>query len=354
MFNREQTNYWQERLAKALYFFLILVAIMILASLVLWLKELVIIFTIATLINYLLDKPVALVEKFSKNRAIAVLINYLIIISVLVLAITKLSPIITEQLSSLRESLPTIQHKIAQLLEQLSQANHFKLSLPQEFDNLNNAHNLVSKTASLVKLSLYGSVYAITSIVIISIASFYMLLDGQKIWSLFLGLFPRKYETHLNEIKHRIDSNLSALITGQFKIASLTAAAMLLTYIAIGNKYAIILGCFQMLEFIPILGTWTAIIPSLIIVAATSSINKAGIALVVYLVYGQIIRDHILAPRIMGNAFGVHPLAVIFGLLISVQIFGIIGIVVGLPIIAVISAIVDYLIKLRELHNFND
>jgi predicted PurR-regulated permease PerM len=180
-----------------------------------------------------------------------------------------------------------------------------------------------------------------------------MLLDGPKIWSLFLGLFPHKYTTHLNEIKHRIDSNLSSLITGQFKIAALTAVTMLITYIAIGNRYAIILACFQMLEFIPILGTWTAIIPSLIIVAATSGINKAVIALIVYLIYGQIIRDHILAPRIMGNAFGVHPLAVIFGLLISVQIFGLVGILVGLPIIGIISATLDYLIKLREMHNFD-
>ena len=354
MRKEDQANYWQERLAKALYFFLILVAVIVLATLVIMLKELVIIFTIATLINYLLDKPVALAEKLTKNRALAVLINYIIIISALVIVIDNLLPVLADQLNSLRDSLPTIQNNITKLLEKLSQSNHINFALPQEIDGLSNAQKLVSKTASLLRVSVYGSVYAITCILITSIASFYMLLDGPKIWSLFLGLFPSKYEVHLNEIKHRIDSNLSSLITGQFKLASLTALTMLLTYLAIGNKYAIILGCFQMLEFIPILGTWTAIIPSLIIVAATSGINKAGIALVVYLIYGQIVRDHILAPRIMGNAFGIHPLAVIFGLLISVQIFGIIGIVVGLPIIGVISATVDYLIKLREMHNFND
>ena len=200
-------------------------------------------------------------------------------------------------------------------------------------------------------ISIVKSVNIITACVLTLIISFYLLLDGERLWQLFAGVFPQHYLKHLIEIKKRIDSNLYSLVVGQFKIAMMTASVMLCTYFFIASKFAILLGSLQMLEFIPILGTWTAIIPSILIVLATSGQTKAIIAASVYLIYTQIIRDHIIAPRIMGSAFGIHPLVVIFGLLIGIQIFGLIGIVVSLPIIAIASAVVDYLIKFKDTSN---
>lgn len=355
---------WTNRAARALTIVLYLLILITFIALGLMLKDLLRLFVFGLLINYLLSKPVKFLTKFTKLKGIAIFFCLSTIITFFILLINWLYPIFREQCSGLSSSLPQLVIYIRDLLDNTQISGNIQTLLKMILDILvNNQHSFADVVSTLgnnfgyanfyqlFSTSIVKSINIITECILTLIISFYLLLDGERLWQLFTNLFPKPYIQHLTEIKKRIDYNLYSLVIGQFKIASMTATVMLATYFLIANKFAILLGALQMLEFIPILGTWTAIVPSIIIIFSTSGQSKAIIAASVYLIYTQIIRDHIIAPRIIGSAFGVHPLVVVFGLLIGIQIFGLIGIVVSLPIIAISSAIVDYLIKLKDSGN---
>ncbi len=354
---------WQERSAKVTTIFFSLLIFAAFIALGLLFKDLVKLFIFGLMINYLLSNPVRLLTKLIRIRALAIFTSFAAIITFFFVIGSSLSPVFTEQSEGLSQSLPYIKTQIHNFLENSSLSAE-KLQISREImDTLDSSEetNLFTDFISLlsnnfgengfyqiISSSLQTSINVLTGFVLTMIISFYLLLDGERLWNLFVSIFPKKQEKHFAQIKTRIDSNLYGLIVGQFQIALLTAGVMLITYIFLGNQFALLLGSLQMLEFIPILGTWVAIVPSILIVLTTSGTQKAIIAASIYLVYTQIIRDQIIAPRIMSAAFGIHPLMVIFGLLISIQIFGLVGLVVGLPIIAIISAVVDYLILFKD------
>lgn len=335
---------WQERSAKLMYVCLILAILALFVVLGLVLKDLLFIFIFALSINYLLAKPVNFLSKYIHNRAIAILLVLISIISLLVFIVSSIYPVLETQIINFQEVLPSIIDKVQIISNNFSEniGIHFNLitELQSFIDDLNKKN--------LILGSFKHSIYLITVLVMITIVSFYLLLDGNKAWTLFTELFPQKFKENLTEVKRRIDSNLNSLILGQFKVASITSSVMFITYCAIGSRFAILLGLLQMLEFIPIFGTWTAFIPAIIIITATSGVGKATIVATIYLIYSQVIRDHFIVPRIMGDAFGIHALAVILGLSLGFKAFGMIGIIVALPLIGIASAIIHYLIDRRS------
>jgi predicted PurR-regulated permease PerM len=124
---------------------------------------------------------------------------------------------------------------------------------------------------------------------------------------------------------------------------------MLITYVVLNVPFALVLGLVQLLEILPVIGTWTAFVPCLIIVSFTTSVNKGLVALAVYIFYTQIIRDNFVAPRILGDNLGFHPLAIIISLMVGAKLGGIAGIILALPVLALITSIVDYNLELADL-----
>ena len=115
------------------------------------------------------------------------------------------------------------------------------------------------------------------------IISFYLLVDGKRVWELFLTPFDGKLKDHLINVKKKIDNGLYAFIIGQFQIASLTTVVMLSTYFILKVPFALVLGLAQMLEMLPVIGTWTAIVPAIIIVGFSTTFTKALIVFIVYM-----------------------------------------------------------------------
>lgn len=354
---------WQERAAKVITIFFSLLIFAAFVTLCLFLKDLVKLFVFGLMINYLLSNPVRLLTKVIKLRPLAIFITFFVIIGFFFIVGNNLYPIFEEQRQELAQSLPHIKTQIYNFLERADlppEQFRFSQELMNALDATKETNLLIDFIALLsnnfgengfyqiVSVSLLKSIDILTGFILTILISFYLLLDGDRLWNLFVNAFPKDYEKHLAKIKIRIDANLYSLVVGQFQIATLTASVMLITYMFLANQFALLLGSLQMLEFIPILGTWVAIIPSILIVLTTSGSTKAIIAASVYLIYTQIIRDYFIAPRIMSSAFGIHPLIVVFGLLIGVQIFGLVGIVISLPIIAIMSAIIDYLFLFKD------
>lgn len=349
--------------SKALHMVLILlwIALIYIVTKVLGLfSEITVSFAIAFFINYLLSRPVEFITKFIKIRVISIVIIYLAFIAILSTIIYYLIPALAGQVTALQLSLPSILDKFDFCLFEVNkflQAN-YQVSIPNlfadkehlvnnfiEFITKLNLSDLGATAATLLGKSLTVIIYGFLTLIL----SFYLLADGQRAWDLFLIPFSDKIVRHLNAIKKKIDSCLYAYIVGQFQIATLTSLVMMVCYVILGVPYALLLALLQMLEVVPLIGTWAAIVPSLIIVFITSGAQNALIALIVYLIYSQIIRDNFVAPKIMGKALGFHPLGIMLAIIIGAKVGGLIGVIFALPILATISSVIDYNIEQARL-----
>jgi predicted PurR-regulated permease PerM len=323
-------------------------------------QEVALAFFVAILINYLLSRPVTFITSFVKSRLAAVLIIYLSFISSTIFIIYSLSPAIAQQIIALRNAMPYLIENLDKFLIEANNYLYLKYQIQIPIEKLDTNELLNQLLSILAKFNLiqvgdtlgallFSSVNVILFIVLTTILSFYLLVDGDRAWHLFLIPFSPKVTRHLKNIKAKIDALLFAYIVGQFQIASLTSLVMLTCYFILGIPYALLFAFAQMLEIIPVIGTWTAIIPCVSIIFLTSGGSKALIVTIVYLIYTQFVRDNFVAPRIMGDALGLHPLAIILAIIIGAKTQGVFGIIFALPILAMCNAVIDYFAELNRL-----
>lgn len=350
---------WQKRVYQLVFFCLVGVIFFFLLKLGKTFEEILVSFSLAIVLNYLLAKPVELLTRFIHFRFLSVMIILLSFISGIALGGFYLFPIIGTQLQALQNALPKLLINIYEALENLNLfLANYQLHIPIEEINKAQVLNSALESFKLVELSDFGqfagsiflsSVTVIIYMIITTVLTIYLLVDGNRVWQMFLSPFSKRLKTHFQEIKKRVDGNMYAFVFGQFQIASLTTFVMLTTYVILGIPYGILLGLIQMLEVLPILGTWMAIVPCIIIIIFSSGLSKGLIALVVYLIYTQFVRDNIVAPRIMGSAIGFHPVAIIFGLFIGAKIGGAIGIVLALPALTIIGSTIGHFSEMNRL-----
>jgi predicted PurR-regulated permease PerM len=351
----------KNRILQLVYILLIIIILGIFLKIAASLKELFLSFAVALLFNYFLTKPIDFLTRYIRSRFLAVFIIYMSFLIGLGFLLSLLIPALTNQSYVLQNSLPDFFNNLNIFLIDLKTTlakyninlsiNTEAQSIEEMAENLGsiipqiNSLKIGNITSFIVSSSLSAAVYFILTFIL----SFYLLVDGKRAWELFLKSFPSRMKFHLECIKIKVDRCLFALLIGQVEIASLTTIVMLITYLALNIPYGLLLGLLQLLEIIPVVGTWTAIIPCIIIILFTSGISKGLIAFGIYLFYTQIIRDNFIAPKIMGTNLGYHPLSIICAMVLGAQFGGIAGIIIALPVLAVFISFIEYNAELNSL-----
>lgn len=359
MFDKKHSDFNPKHTVTLVNIILWIILLAISIKLASYVKEILYAFAFAILINYFFSKPVAFMTRYVKYRFISVLVILLTFISIITLFVAYLVPVIVNQTSAFKNNLPNIVANFDMSLVQLTKFfEHYQINLP--LSEINRAELLNSLFKYVPRLDfteigdfasefIFSSVYVMAYVFLSIIISFYLLIDGERAWQMFLIPFSKKITRHLVLIKDKVDYRLNAFLFGQLQVATMTALSMTITYLVLNVPFAIILGLAQFLEIIPVVGTWIAIIPCIVIIALTAGLTKAIIAFAVYMFYSQIIRDNFITPRVMGSSLGFHPLAILLALLIGAQLGSIAGVIIAIPLLAVITSVIDYNLELSEL-----
>lgn len=350
---------WKKKTLQLVFFSILFTLLYVFFSLTRAVHEIFVCFFIAILLYYLLRKPVNFFARYIKSHVLSVLIILLAGFLLLTLIGMYATPIIAAELKELKLALPAI---VMNLEHALLKVNHYlaqyQIQLPIQNFGRQEILNTVLPALSKLKVSDFGTFF--TSILLSSVSvllygvlsvilAVYLLVDGTRVWDLLVMAFSKKWQYHLNEIKLRVHSSLSAFIVGQFQIAVMTSTVMLITYLSLGVPYAVLLAMVQMLEIMPVIGTWLAIVPCLLVILFTSGLTPFFVALAIYLIYSQLVRDNFITPRVLGDALGMHPLGIILTLAVGAKLAGAVGVVLSLPLLAVASAALNYFIELSHL-----
>ncbi|MCC5889185.1 MAG: AI-2E family transporter [Alkalibacterium sp.] len=295
---------------------------------------------------YLLNPIVDWLERkrFSRNTAIAFLFSILILL--FVGGMNFLVPIIRDQLESLIETWPTYWNNLMLQLDSLLNTQAFTEFMDQlgETTVLETLTNQTSQVVNVTMGSIGSLIGTVTQVVItlftLPFVLYYLLRDGKKIPPFVTKYIPIQARPKVNELFTAINRQVSFYVRGQLIVAISVGLIFWIGFTIVGLDFALTLGIFAgFLNLIPYLGSFVASIPALIIAVVHSPFMLAKVLMV--FAVEQILENRIISPQIIGNTLKIHPVNIIFLILIGGRLFGIMGVVFGIPGYAILKIIVS-------------
>ncbi|ALC90843.1 hypothetical protein AM500_14385 [Bacillus sp. FJAT-18017] len=200
------------------------------------------------------------------------------------------------------------------------------------------------KNIGKVVASLTGIV---TVLAVVPFIVFYLLRDGERLQPALLRIIPNDRQEEGRTILKDIDKTLSSYIVGQFIIAVADGILLYAGYLMIGLDNALLLALFAMsVAVVPFIGPILGIIPAIFIALLDSPAMVLKVLLVMVVV--QQLEGNLITPKVMGKKLDLHPLTVIFVLLIAGSVYGFIGILIAIPVFAVVKVTFN---NIREFFN---
>ena len=322
-------------------------------------------FLIGIFIAYILYMPSRRFEelyrkikiKFISKRArgLGVITVYIIIVAISILCAVIL-PIVFESITDFISSIPHYIEDAINAYNHLPQDSIFKSQIVQ--DEIHNLQNIDIKQYLDVETILgylvnaIGAIFSIVDIFIAIIVSVYILVDRRKILTFFKKLAGAifKERTYKNLDKYFNNSNeiFFKFVASQFLDAIVVGILVSIALTIMGVRYAPLLGFFiGLFNMIPYVGAIIATVISAIITFITGGLSQTIWMLIVVIILQQI-DANIINPRIVGKSLKISPLLVLFAVTFGGAYFGILGMFLAVPVIAVIKILLDDFINYRE------
>jgi len=310
-------------------------------------------FLAGMIIAYLGDPLVDRLEEVRVHRAVGVLLVFLAFGAVLGAAILVILPMMVRELADLIRNIPTflawLQETASPWLVTRFGIDPFDVKLDTVangvMENWQETGGIVGTVLARVTQSGFAFLGALGVVGLTPVVAFYMMRDWDLIMERILEMVPRDMEATCIHLSRECDEVLGAFLRGQLLIMFLLGTVYAIGLYAVGLDLAILIGMLAGLaSIVPYLGFFVGIIAAAI--AAMFQFQDPiylGYVGIVFLI-GQALEGWVLTPWLVGDKIGLHPVAVIFAVLAGGQLFGFVGILLALPLAAVV------MVFLRHLH----
>ncbi|MEK4715031.1 MULTISPECIES: AI-2E family transporter [Sporosarcina] len=314
---------------------------------------------LATIAYYLLRPILRLLEKIKIPRIWGILILFIGAVGLITLLVFMVFPFLKIQFNNLVEDFPTYFSQMVLKIDEFLRTSIFASYYESLDINVKNilesgqgdigkyftdaVGGIASGLSSFIS-ALTGFVLAIITVPFIL---FYLLKDGEKLPRYFVQMLPPHMRNDAKTILRDADHQISSYIQGQILVAICIGVMVSIGFLIIGMKYALLLGVIAMFtSVVPYLGPLIAITPA-VIIAVASPFMLIKLAIVWTIV--QLIEGKFISPQIMGKSLHTHPVTIIFVLLTAGSLFGVPGVVLGIPGYALIKVGVTHLFKLFKI-----
>lgn len=317
-------------------------------------------FIVGILIAYFLDPAADRLEEWGLSRSVAAFLITGLFFGIIILAMVLVVPALIHQIERFILALPgyfeTVRNLIDAKLQELQLALHRAdidtgdTQMSPDTPNVLKAvktvgTRLITSGAALVNL---GSLIVITPVV-----SFYLLRDWDRIVAHIRDLYPRQYAQTITEQMRLIDQTISGFVRGVVNVMLLLSLFYAVGLSLVGLDFAILIGLIGgVMIIIPYIGT---------VVSGAAAVGLAYLqfdtlqpVLITLGIFtaGQLLEGYILTPKLVGDKIGLHPLWLIFGMLAGAALFGFVGILLAIPVTAVIGVLSRFLISRYKQSDF--
>ncbi|CAN0625289.1 AI-2E family transporter [Burkholderia multivorans] len=308
-------------------------------------------FLLGALIAYMLQPGVEWLVRHRVPRSLAALSMILFSGLIAALLVMLVFAVIQKEGPALQQQIPAIFAKLNAWLQ--PKLTFLGLSQSLDLSNLRDIltggldgreHTVALTAWRYLRTSGNAVVTIIGNVVVAPLVLFYLLYDRHQMFARMERLIPRRWLGKTRELVTEIDQMLSQYLRGQLLVMAVLAAFYPVALAIAGFDIALPVGLFTGLAvFIPYVGFTTGLVLALL--AALLQFGDwygIGAVAVVYGI-GQILETCILTPRLIGERIGLHPLAVIFALLAFGQLFGFFGVLLALPVSAILATVLRHL-----------
>ncbi|MDQ2873127.1 MAG: AI-2E family transporter [Candidatus Eremiobacteraeota bacterium] len=276
----------------------------------------------------------------------SILIVYAIVLAFIAAALGFIVPALTDNVKQLIHDGPYLVHKAQTALS--DQHNPLIARLPEPVRDY--IDKIPSQIAALLQqyggsaaTSVLGVVVSIVSIlalfIVIPVVALYILLDVEAMRAAVIGSVPLGARPKLLTIVAQIDTVVGGFIRGQLLVAAIVGALVMIMLTILHVKYAILIGAIAgILEVIPYVGAIVGAVPAILIALFTNGLGNAIFVLIGFVVINQL-EGHIISPFIVSESVGLSPLAVIVALLAGGELFGLPGLLLGVPVAGAIKVL---------------
>lgn len=314
-------------------------------------------FLMALFIAYISNPAVSRLERVGVARWVSMLIGTLVIMLIIGIVSLLFLPALKDQVSSYLDGVPgyveqlrkwaepfiaKIQSLIADVSDTEKKDSESVAALAKEAMPV--GADAGEKTVDLVKASTAILINTVTNLFLIPVISFYLIRDWNSIVANLKRVLPASRRDYVLKLTAEVDEVLKSFLSGQVLVMISLGTMYFIGLLLIGLQFSLLIGVIAgILSFVPFLGTAVGLLmASMVMIAQADSVLELWKVVAVFSV-GQFIEGNFLTPKLVGEKINLHPVVVIFAVLAGGQLFGFMGILLGLPVAAVAWVVIKNL-----------
>lgn len=297
---------------------------------------------LAALFAYLLAPIVTWIESWGINRSLSTLVVFAMISFVITLSVVYLLPIAIAQFSKLQpgpiiEQLEIVVRDLQERLSgPLSQVGIYDLDLVTTLQTF--VTDFIVGTVNYVP----NVLVMLSNFLLIPFMMFFFIKDGNSIKKGFIGMVPNRYFEFSLNVLQKMDLQLGNYLRGQFLISFIDGTIITIALWLLGVDFFLVIGPIAGLaNLIPYVGPFIGLIPALLgSIISTGNFDTLPAILILFMSV-QILDSSFMQPLILAKNVELHPVMVLLAILIGGKLFGIIGLILAVPITAIIKVIIQ-------------
>jgi putative permease len=294
---------------------------------------------LALIVTFLLAPMVNFVERDGISRTTGIFVIYFLVTALLALLASWFLPHWLEMYGSLRTDLPRYLGRFLGLFKDIQTGLQTHFPFIAHYDLAGKTRNIADHLLSQILVETPKSAFRIGSLlVLVPLFTFFFLRDGHRIMRSCISLVPNRHYEMAHEMSYFVSRQLAHFIRGRileaFIVGLVVAAGLSCTDI----RYAPLLGVFAgVTNLIPYVGPIVGMVPGILIALVDLGMGaQFWWIVIVYLLIAQILVDNfILIPVLISRVSDLHPLWVIFAIIMGGKVYGVLGMIIGVPVASI-------------------
>ena len=308
-------------------------------------RVVVLVLLLTMLLAVVLGAPVDYLARKGLSRIWATLAVVAALLALFLISVRVVAPILGDQIRRLADDMPGILDEMSSLIEEAQRAlglgttgtNLYPGQLPEAaFDYLSNVSletvaNVGSSAAGVLSLA-----------VVVVLVGVYSVMSPAPLVNGFVSMFPAERRSRVREILRKVYLTVQHWLLGQLVDMAILGALSAAALAVIGVPFPILLGLITAgMSFVPYVGAVASLVPPVLLALTANPLDAVWVVLA-YLLIQQVESD-LIYPLVMSRAVELHPAVVIFAIFLMGLLFGVLGFILAVPLVAAINVLVHEL-----------
>lgn len=317
---------------------------------------------ISVILAYLFNPVIDYLESKNIKRVWAVLLLYLVIVGIIFILAFLVIPKSSKEIKRLMIDMPDYIDKASGMIDFLYNEYYSTLGdLPPIFQGvqqvvMENIVGLETMVVNGLKTFIGGIINTfakVISLVLTPILTLYFLVDKDYFKEKITSLIPLKYKDDFIKLSKDIDNSLSKFVRGKIIMATYVGVMTSTVLLLLGIDFAIVIGFITgFADIIPYIGPFIGFLPAVFFAFLSSPIKAFWISIIFIVI--QWTENNIIAPKVIGDTTGIHPMIILLSIIIGGGVFGVVGMILAVPVVAISIILYDFTrekIKINKLKN---